>query len=456
MAPNLTAVESAISVRNLSKKYRRFATTADTLKELLHPFGKKYHDEFWALKGVSFEVKKGETIGLIGRNGSGKSTLLQVLCGILQPTSGTVRVSGRVAALLELGAGFSPDFSGRENVYMNGALMGLSRQEMDDRFSLIAEFAEIGDFMEQPVKTYSSGMYVRLAFAVAINVDPDILIVDEALSVGDIKFQAKCFRKLEEFQNAGKTMIIVTHSMEQIVRHCTRAVLVDGGYVLAEGEPLTVSNIYMDLLFGKEPALKIGARKAEATVAVDSDATSRDAVENFLVSGDDRFSGRKSYNKNEYRWGDRTAEIIDYLVVSGAEADPLRCKTDEPLSIYLKTRFHREVKDPIIGLFIKTVDGIMVSSQNSRDSGEAVVGVKGKGDVVVYRFSFAPRLVGGEYLISVGVAEDVAGEIIPLDRRYDSIHLSFVSRGSSGGLVDLDMKIEELESKTVARKQTGI
>lgn len=445
MAPDLTAVESAISVKNLSKKYRRFANTADTLKELLHPFGKKYHDEFWALKGVSFEVKKGETIGLIGRNGSGKSTLLQVLCGILQPTSGTVRVSGRVAALLELGAGFSPDFSGRENVYMNGALMGLTRQEMDERFSLIAEFAEIGDFMEQPVKTYSSGMYVRLAFAVAINVDPDILIVDEALSVGDIKFQAKCFRKLEEFQNAGKTMIIVTHSMEQIVRHCTRAVLVDGGNVLAEGEPLAVSNIYMDLLFGKEPALKTGARKADATVDADSGATSKDAVENFLRSGDDRFTGRKSYNKNEYRWGDRTAEIIDYLVVSGSEADPALCRSFEELKLHLKIRFHKEVEFPIVGLIIKTVDGITICSKSSKDTKKSNMFSPKKGDTLNFEFSFTPRLITGEYMLSVGIAEDVAGEIIPLDRRYDSIHLSFVNPDSSNGLVDLEIKFKELE-----------
>ena len=196
MTPERSAEETAISVRGFSKKYRRFRNTADTLREIFHPFGKKYHDEFWALKDVSIEIKRGECIGIIGRNGSGKSTLLQVLCGILQPTSGAVQVNGRIAALLELGAGFSPDFSGRENVYMNGALMGLSKQEMDERFSSIAEFAEIGDFMEQPVKTYSSGMYVRLAFAVAINVDPDILIVDEALSVGDMRFQQKCYRKI--------------------------------------------------------------------------------------------------------------------------------------------------------------------------------------------------------------------------------------------------------------------
>jgi len=205
-----------IDARNLSKRFGMYSSPAKRLQEILCPFGRKDHPEVWALKDVSFKVKQGETVGVIGRNGSGKSTLLQVLCGILRPTVGEIVVNGRVSALLELGAGFHPEFSGRENVYMNGAIMGLSRKEMDFRFQEIADFAEIGAFIEQPVRTYSSGMFVRLAFACAVNIAPDILIVDEALAVGDAYFQQKCMQKIMEFRENGGSMLLVSHDMTSV------------------------------------------------------------------------------------------------------------------------------------------------------------------------------------------------------------------------------------------------
>ena len=262
---------------------------------MLHPFGKKYHQEFQALRDVSFEVKKGECIGILGRNGSGKSTLLQLLCGVLPPTEGTVKVNGRISALLELGAGFSPQFTGRENVYMNGAIMGFTKEEMDDRFDAIAGFADIGEFIDQPVRTYSSGMYVRLAFSVAINVDPDILIVDEALAVGDAKYQAKCFRKFEEFKKKNKTILFVTHSTEQIVRHCDKAILINDGKKVSEGKPRDISNHYMDLLFGRgteRTGFEIGEMQTGTSYNLNYNQASNKYAAEFIEEScaDDRFN----------------------------------------------------------------------------------------------------------------------------------------------------------------------
>jgi len=253
----------AISVKNLSKSYRMYPTPKERLKELLHPFGKKYHQEFWALTDISFEVKKGECVGIIGRNGSGKSTLLQILCGVIQPTAGEVKVNGRVSALLELGAGFSPQFTGRENVYMNGALMGFTKEEMDERFNAITEFADIGEFIDQPVRTYSSGMYVRLAFACAVNVEPDILVVDEALAVGDVGFRSKCYLKFSEL--ARKCAVaFVSHDVAQITKLCDKAVVLDRGRAHFYGPPLEGIEVYNSLTSDKQT---ISAGSGEAKIA---------------------------------------------------------------------------------------------------------------------------------------------------------------------------------------------
>jgi lipopolysaccharide transport system ATP-binding protein len=232
-----------ISVKGLSKQFGMYSSPAGRLVEILIPFLKGPR-KFWALKNISFQVKKGEALGIIGRNGSGKSTLLQVLCGVLRVTSGEVAVNGRVSALLELGAGFHPEFNGRDNVYMNGAIMGLSRKEMDARFQAIVDFSEIGDFMEQPIKTYSSGMFVRLAFACAINVAPDILIVDEALAVGDAHFQQKCMRKIMEFRNSGGSMLFASHDMTAIKTLCNSAILLNKGTIIESGDPARVADSY--------------------------------------------------------------------------------------------------------------------------------------------------------------------------------------------------------------------
>ncbi len=241
---------SSISVQNVSKVYKMYNSPQDRLKQFIFK-NRPYHKEFSALKNVSFEVKNGKTVGIIGKNGSGKSTLLQIITGTLKPSSGILNIKGRIAALLELGSGFNPEFTGRENVYLNGSIMGLTRKEMNERMQTIEDFAEIGDFIDQPVKLYSSGMYVRLAFACAVNVDPDILIVDEALAVGDMQFQLKCMDKMRKFKESGKTILFVSHDTYSVKNFCDEVVWLKDGEVYRQGDVLAITNEYEDFMKSK-------------------------------------------------------------------------------------------------------------------------------------------------------------------------------------------------------------
>ena len=249
-------MENAIRVTNVTKVYKMYEKPIDRLKESLHPRHKEYHKKFYALNNISFNVGKGETVGIIGTNGSGKSTILKIITGVLSPTDGSVEVEGTISALLELGAGFNSDYTGIENIYMNGTMMGFSRKEMDGKLQDILDFADIGDFVYQPVKTYSSGMFVRLAFALAINVEPEILIVDEALSVGDVFFQSKCYRRMEEIREKGTTILMVTHDMGSIIKYCDRVVLLNKGNFVAQGEPGHMVDLYKKILANQMDSLE--------------------------------------------------------------------------------------------------------------------------------------------------------------------------------------------------------
>lgn len=267
----MSSNEIAISVTGLSKCYEIYLTPRDRLKQFLLPrlqrtLGmpqKKYFREFWALKDISFEIKRGETVGIVGRNGSGKSTLLQLICGTLSPTNGSVRLNGRVAALLELGSGFNPEFTGRENVYMNAAILGLTAPEIESRYDEIVAFADIGDFIEQPVKTYSSGMMVRLAFSVSVHVDPDILIIDEALSVGDAYFQAKCAKIIQSIISRGATVLFVSHDTGSVKSLCNRALLLDSGSKKFMGDVNTAVEIYYSALVANQPSPEISRKQKD-------------------------------------------------------------------------------------------------------------------------------------------------------------------------------------------------
>lgn len=446
----MSSDDIAIRVQGLSKCYGIYANPRDRLKQFVLPrlqrligqAPKQYFREFWAVKDVSFEVKKGETVGIIGRNGSGKSTLLQMICGTLSPTSGSIQTNGRIAALLELGSGFNPEFTGRENVYMNAAVLGLSKEEVDKRFDDIAAFADIGQFIDQPVKTYSSGMVVRLAFAVQSQVEPDILVVDEALSVGDAKFQAKCFERLRQLKENGTSILLVTHSSEQIVTHCSTAILLNNGTQLETGEPRHVVNRYMDLLFGKEK--KAIGRGSEKLSAVPEIITSTPAYQ--LSRLEDAFATRNGYNPHEYRWGDGAATILDFYLTADDEPYTSAVSTGQQITMAVSIKFHRDFYRPILGITIKTKEGVTVYGVNSETLAcDDFLKLGRSGSAIQAEIVFTCRLAPGDYFISLGIGSKHGEEVIPHDRRYDSIHLQVRPNSTFFGLADLNLKMNAEE-----------
>jgi len=416
----------AVSVRNVTKTYRLFDHPGDRVKQFLSFGLKQYHREFTALNDVSFDIMRGETVGIIGRNGSGKSTLLQLICGILKPTAGEIGASGRIAALLELGSGFNPEFTGRENVYFQGVLMGITKAQMDVRFDGIVAFADIGDFIDQPVRMYSSGMFVRLAFAVAVSVDPDILVVDEALAVGDAAFQAKCLSRIDSIRKKGGTILIVTHVIEQVAHHCDRALLLDGGHMIANGEVAPTLREYLARLKRTSKVISGIPQRVQAR-----------------AQADDAFASHPAFNPAETRWGDRQATIESVRIVQNGLIDPEAIVPADTVEVYLEVHFHAEIERPIYGLSIKTDVGAMLFSTNSRElTGDSGFRKQAAGDLVTVQFGFKPYLDSGRHMISVGVASETGGEIQPHDRRYDSIFLHIASPRLAGGEIDMTPSFE--------------
>ena len=419
-----------ISVKNVTKAYRLFDHPGDRIKQFLSFGLKRYHREFSALNHVSFDIRKGETVGIIGRNGSGKSTLLQLICGILTPTLGSVQVSGRISALLELGSGFNPEFTGRENIYFQGVLMGFTKAQMDQRFDDIAAFADIGEFIDQPVRMYSSGMFVRLAFAVAVSVDPDILVVDEALAVGDAAFQAKCLRRIDSIRKRGGTILIVTHAMEQVAHHCDRALLLDHGHLLADGDVVSTLQQYLE---GSRSGQNVEKSSAERPM--------------LAVEADDGFSSNPAYNPAETRWGDRQATIESIRIVQNGRDDPEVLVPAVATEVWLSVKFSADVECPIYGLVIKSMEGAMLLSTNSRElCGNASSCNQLAGDQLTVCFRFTPFLESGEYTLSVGVASQELHGVQPHDRRFDSIVLRFAIPRNVTGEIAMNPSFERRDT----------
>lgn len=444
--------ELALRVAGVGKCYQIYDLPHKRLLQMMSRGRRKFFREFWALHDVSFEVAKGETVGLIGKNGAGKSTLLQIVCGTLTPSSGIVEVSGRIGALLELGSGFNPEFTGRENVYLNGALLGFSTEEIDEKFDKIVDFSGVGDFIDQPIKTYSSGMVVRLAFSVQAQSDPDLLIVDEALAVGDAKFQAKCFSHLKDLKQRGTSILLVSHSTEQIATHCDRAIYLNDGRVAAVGKPRDVINTYLDHMFGAEKVCEDLAPVGNAEVV--------HLAGYDLSLTEDRFNSRKTYNPLEYRWGDGAVQILDYCLNSGKDLDTAACETGALVSLRLSIRFRAEVVRPILGFTIKTKEGVTLYNTNSElleVDGIAQAGTAG--EVIGISISFKASLFPGDYFVSVGIASrQPDGTLIPHDRRYDAIHMTIVHKEKIGfsGIFDLgaEMNSDFSEFRSTAGKRT--
>jgi lipopolysaccharide transport system ATP-binding protein len=453
----------AVSVHDLTKKYRLFSTPMERLKESLHPLRKRYHKEFWALKGITFDVPKGQVVGILGRNGSGKSTLLQIIASVLQPTAGTVTVNGRVAALLELGAGFNPEFTGRQNVLLNGAIMGVSTDEMLKRMPTIMAFADIGDFFDQPMKIYSSGMYVRVAFAAATNVDPDMLIVDEALAVGDAKFQYRCFQKIQEFKQRGATIMLVTHAAELVIRHCDRAILLDQGRLIADGAPDAVARRYIDLLEERDSSPSL-PDSALPSVTQSSSASMQPffqvsetakTVNAFLVErhNTDRCSRRATYNAGEYTQKDPRADIVDFLVVCGDRIDAVHVTSGDEIDIYVKVRFHADVERPCFGIALNSVDGVQIYALNSAWTTSEPIPARA-GDFRIARFHMTFALNSGDIFLDVGVDELHEGvRYANVCRRMALVHLMVHCDKVFHGLADLNATFSEpsVGGKTLAQ-----
>lgn len=412
----------AIKVEDVCKIYKLYERPSDRLRDALGLAGKKRYREHHALNHVSFEVQKGETVGIIGTNGSGKSTILKIITGVLNPTTGNVEIEGRISALLELGAGFNMEYSGIENVYLNGMMMGFSREEMDGRLEEILRFADIGDFVNQPCKTYSSGMFVRLAFAVAINIDPEILIVDEALSVGDVFFQAKCYKKFEDFKAQGKTIIFVSHDISSVAKYCDRVILLNKGDKLSEGNPKDTINLYKKVLLKQSD--NIGNGK--------------------VLSQDSELQGQTELWKSNYQlnpevneYGTGEAEIIDFAIVDEYGSYTNCIQKGTSFEIKSKVRFQTDISDPIFTYTFKTVQGTAVTGTNTMYE-KAGIGMAKAGEIYVASFKQNMDLQGGEYLLSISCTGYVGGEFRAYHRLYDVCGVTVVSDKNTVGFYDMN------------------
>lgn len=393
----------AIKVENLSKCYHIYDKPSDRLMQMLLRGQKQYYREFWATKDVSFEIKKGETVGIVGRNGSGKSTILQMICGTLNQTSGTIQTNGRIAALLELGSGFNPEFTGRENVYLNAAVLGLEKGEIDSRIDDILSFAEIGQFIDQPTKTYSSGMLVRLAFSVQAMVDPEILIVDEALAVGDEKFQRKCFSRLEELKSRGTSILFVSHSGPQVIELCERAILLDHGCLIMDSTPLEVVRSYQRIIYAPktEQALLINSLK-DKSLPPPSEPILDTEPEDALTS-----------NEKSYFDKDLTPETTTIYPEQGAKIEKINIEDSqgnivnilEPMQTYrirMQGTVTADLTNISFGTHIRSVTGAVITGQRHPSEGKSLDSLKA-GSSFDIEFIFNINLLPGCYFVGGGI-----------------------------------------------------
>ena len=484
--------EKIISVDQVSKVYRLYDKPIDRLLESISLRKKSYHKDFYALRDISFSVGRGEAVGIIGTNGSGKSTMLKIITGVLSATTGKVESRGSICALLELGAGFNQDYTGIENIYMNGTMMGFSKAEMDEKLPAILEFADIGDFVYQPVKSYSSGMFVRLAFALYISIDPEVLIVDEALSVGDVFFQAKCYHRMDELKRKGTTILMVTHDLGSVMKYCDRVVLFHKGEKVGEGLPGQMVDKYKKILAGKDPHAEqfmeeqnfLGNVDGEATGTVNAsgttgqDASTGNAGTTGAVDKADKTgagtaktpgagdiagehghtesashkSGQSSQkptgfmkdhltlNPSSQQYGNGKAEILDFGVLDKDGRPGNVLLKGEEFSIKERIVFHDDIAAPIFTFTIKDKRGMDLSGTNTLFEGKEIPAVK-KGDEYFCTFTQRMNLQGGEYLLSISCTGFEEGEHTVYDRKYDITSITVLSNKNTVGIYDMESEV---------------
>ena len=418
--------EIAIAVDHISKVYKLYDKPMDRMVEALGLTKKKKYREHFALSDVSFQVKKGECVGIIGTNGSGKSTILKIITGVLNPTGGTLTVNGRIQALLELGAGFNMEYTGIENIYLNGTMNGFTEQEIESRMQDILDFADIGDYVKQPVKTYSSGMFVRLAFSVAINIDPEILIVDEALSVGDVFFQAKCYHKFEEFKKMGKTIIFVSHDLSSVSKYCDRVVLLNQGIKLGEGSPKEMIDDYKRVLVGQ---YELPESKSESSLLND---------EQIQVAVQKKAAKQDTSKLLEY--GTKEAVIEQFYMTDDRGTESKSIIKGSEFTIHMKVSFMADLPAPIFAFSIKTVKGTEITGTNTMFEKAFLEPVKA-GAVKDITFTQKMSLQGGEYLLSFGVTGYDGNDFQVYHRLYDALDLTVISDKNTVGFYDMDSKV---------------
>ncbi len=417
----------AIRVNDISKMYKLYSRNIDRIGDALGFFKKNpKYNEHYALNHVSFDINRGETVGIIGTNGAGKSTILKIITGVLNPTEGELEINGRISALLELGAGFNPEYNGIDNIYLNGTMMGFSKEEIDKRIDDILKFADIGEFVYQPVKTYSSGMFVRLAFAVAINIDPEILIVDEALSVGDVFFQAKCYQKFEEFKRKGKTILFVSHDLGSISKYCDRVILLNKGQKMDEGSPKDMVNLYKKLLTTGRDGAESGKKVVHSIM---SEAKHGAWKGNFTI------------NKNLEEYGDGKAEIIDFGIFDSKNNVTNVIEKGTKFTLKSKVKLYEPIKDPIFTFTLKNVRGIDITGTNTFIE-DILLGVCNEGEEYVASFTQDMNLQGGEYLLSVSCTSYEEGNLKAHHRLYDLLSITVVSDKNTVGFYDMNSVVE--------------
>lgn len=413
----------AIQVSNLKKIYKLYDKPSDRLKETFG-LSKGRYKEHYALNGVNLSIFQGETVGIIGTNGSGKSTILKIITGVLNPTQGEVATNGRISALLELGAGFNQEYNGIENIFLNGTMMGFSEKEIQERLPEILKFADIGDYVYQPVKTYSSGMFVRLAFAVAINIDPEILIVDEALSVGDVFFQAKCYHKFEEFKKMGKTIVFVSHDLSSISKYCDRVFLLNQGKLLGEGSAKEMIDAYKRVLVGQ---YAIPEEEQEGSLLNDAGLNAAAA-------------GAMGLNPEKLEYGSGQARIREFYITDDKDVKTTAVIKGTSFTVHVKVEFQERVAAPIFAFSFKNIRGTEITGTNSMIE-KAYLEPAEAGSVKEVTFTQRMSLQGGEYLLSLGVTGYAGSDFQVYHRLYDILNITVVSDKDTVGYYDMDSSV---------------
>lgn len=420
----------AIRVKDLKKVYKLYDKPADRMKEALGLLGKKKKvKEHYALNGVDLTVYQGESVGIIGTNGSGKSTILKIITGVVSPTAGEVEVNGRISALLELGAGFNMEYNGIDNIYLNGTMIGFTEKEIDEKLQDILDFADIGDYVYQPCKTYSSGMFVRLAFAVAINIEPEILIVDEALSVGDVFFQAKCYHKFEEFKKQGKTIVFVSHDLSSISKYCDRVILLNQGNKLGEGEPKEMIDAYKRVLVGQYEV-----PESDENNLLDDEQLQKAAEESAAGS-------KQGQNPQLLEYGNKKAEITEIYMCDEKGLKTTAVLKGSKFSIHMKVKFAEDLPAPIFAFTIKNIKGVEITGTNSMVEKAFLESVKA-GEEKDICFTQKMDLQGGEYLVSFGLTGYEGNEFTVYHRLYDALNITVISDKDTVGYYDMNSEVE--------------